>query len=407
MVTLRALGLDPASLPSRYLIRGARLLTSGQEIVDGAVCVEGSRIIAAGRAADVAEFRSLPALDAGEGILAPGYVDIHVHGGGGADAMDGTVEALATMARLHARHGTTAMLATVATGPWERIVRAVGAVREAAAQPPERWDGAQILGLHLEGPFINPGFKGAHPAEHIRVPTPELVEEIWESAGGTWRLVTLAPERWPAALLRHLMSRGVTVSIGHTAATYEQARAAVDAGARHVTHVFNAMVSWHHRKPGVLGVALTDDRVTAEVIADGIHVHPAGVRLALRAKGRERLVLVTDAVRAAGEPDGTYEMLGRTVVASGGTVALPDGTLAGSALTMARAVANTAAFGGLPLASATALATLNPARVIGADGRKGRLAPGHDADLVVLDADGRVHLTVARGRVIAGLDAIA
>lgn len=397
MVQIRFSGCDPSNPPDRLLIRGiGRLLTPEEEVRDAALLVEEGYISAILSARDLQGLADLPSVDVGGATVAPGFIDIHVHGGGGADALDGTQEALGTIASFHAAHGTTALLATVATSPWPEVLSAVEAVAEAAGAPDVR--GARILGLHLEGPFLNPARRGAQPLESLLLPAQPLLEEVLQRAGEHWVLITLAPELWPEELIRFLVERGVTVSLGHTDATWAQARRSIELGSRQATHLFNAMRPFHHREPGVVGAVLLDGRVRAEIVADGIHVHPAAITIAVRMKGPEGIVLVTDAIRAAGLGDGVYELFGQEVTVSGGEARLADGTLAGSTLTMERAVANMVSWG-FPLREAVSMATAVPAQVAGVGRRKGRIAKGYDADLVVLDDAFTVLLTFVEGRI--------
>jgi N-acetylglucosamine-6-phosphate deacetylase len=329
------------------------------------------------------------------GYVAPGFVDLHVHGGGGADFMDADPEAVATVTATHARYGTTALLATTLTAPEEAILAAIRAVRAAPRV------GARVVGFHVEGPFISPRMKGAQDDRHIRAASLEEIDRWFAAAGPGWAWqVTLAPEV-PGALeaIRHLADRGAVASAGHTDCTYARMRAAAEAGLRHVTHLFNAMRGIHHREPGAAGAALTLPGLTAEVVADGVHVHPAVLGMAVRMRGVESVVLVTDAMRAAAMPDGVYRLGGLTARVQDGVARLPDGSLAGSALTMDAAVRNMVRLVGVSLPEAVAMASRNPARVHGLDHRKGAVAPGRDADLVVLDRDLRVVLTMVGGRI--------
>lgn len=328
-----------------------------------------------------------------DGFLAPGFVDLHVHGGGGADFMDGDPEAVATITATHARYGTTGLLATTLAAPEAAIIRAVKAVKAA----PKR--GAQVLGFHVEGPFVNPKMKGAQDGRHVR---PATVGEVdrWLAAGepGDHWHVTLAPEMAGAAeSIRHLVSRGAVVSAGHTDCTYAQLKAATEAGLKHVTHLYNAMRGLHHREPGTVGGALTLPDITVELIADGIHVHPAALAVAVNARGADRVILVTDAMRAAGMPDGESRLGELKATVKNGEARLEDGTLAGSVLTMAGAVRNMVRLVGLPLHTAVAMAALNPARRHGLESRKGSLTVGLDADLVVLDRNLEVAATIVAG----------
>jgi N-acetylglucosamine-6-phosphate deacetylase len=299
--------------------------------------------------------------------------------------MSGDPEECARAARFHIAHGTTALLATTLTAPRGTLLDAVRAI----AATPE----PAIAGIHLEGPWLSPERPGAQDVAALRAPDPAELAEL--TGAGPVRLVSLAPEL-PGALdlIARIVAGGAVAALAHTDATYAQAAAAIEAGARHAVHVFNAMRPLHHREPGVIGAVLDSDAVTCEVIADGHHVHPAAVRLLVRAKGPGRTTFVTDAIEAAGQPDGTYRLGDEPVEVRGGRAVTRTGALAGSTLTMDAAVRNACAWG-VPLADALEMAATTPARVLGL--RKGRIAPGYDADLAVLDADLRVVTTIMGG----------
>lgn len=321
----------------------------------------------------------------GDRFILPGFVDLHVHGGGGADAMDGA-EAVGTLARFHARHGTTALLATTVTAPADVLLRAAAGVAEAVPGP----GAARVLGLHLEGPFISPAMLGAQPAFAIP-PDLALVDAL--AALVPLRVVTLAPEVDPGFVLTaHARRLGARVQIGHTACSYAQAEAALAAGAAGFTHVFNAMTPLHHRAPGCVGCALALGQ-HAEIIVDLQHVTPGAVLAARRAI--PGLYGVTDAVAAAGMPDGAYRLGGHTIHKRGGTVRLADGTLAGSVLTMDRAFVNLLALG-LPMAEASERLSSIPAGYLGLADR-GAIVVGACADLVVADAAGVLLGVVTEG----------
>lgn len=309
-------------------------------------------------------------------VLLPGFVDLHLHGGGGADTMDGGA-AVVTLARQHLRHGTTALLATTMTAPLDEIEAALRAIAPLVA---ERARGtARVLGVHLEGPYISPDKLGAQPAF---ARPPSLAEILSLHTIAPIRLVTVAPEvAGNLALIPALVGAGMRVQIGHTAASYEQALEALQHGASGFTHLFNAMSALHHRAPGVAGAALAHGR-HAEIIPDLLHVHPGAIRAALRAI--PGLFCVTDATAAAGMPDGDYRLGRQTVTKCLGGVRLADGTLAGSTLTMDQALRNLVAIG-LPLAEAAARCSTHAAAYLGLQDR-GRLAPGAWADVVVMDA---------------------
>lgn len=333
-----------------------------------------------------------PTVDATGLVVAPGFVDLQCNGAGGID-LAAEPERMWDVAALLPRWGVTAWLPTIVTSPPAVRERALAALR---AGPPPGWVGAAPLGLHLEGPFLAPGHRGAHPAGLLAEPSREAAAG-WSPEAGV-RLVTLAPEL-PGALelIRDLAGRGVVVSAGHTGASLDEATAAADAGVRWVTHLFNGMAPLHHRRPGIVGAALTDRRLRVGLIADGLHVHPATIAAVWPAL-RGRLTLVTDAVAALGAPPGPVRLGDQTVTAGPDGVRLPDGTLAGSDLSMDRAVRNLTAFTGCPLDEAIAAATSVPAALLGDAGR-GVLVPGAVGDLVLLTPGGEVVATVVGGTV--------
>jgi N-acetylglucosamine-6-phosphate deacetylase len=364
----------PALSPAR--IGGMKLhghLLTPLGFVRGSLTVEAGRIAAIdGKPETESEARADTSLP----LLLPGFIDLHVHGGGGADTMDAG-DAINTLARLHAQHGTTALLATTMTAPIDEIATALRALAPAIAQ---RMPGcARVLGVHLEGPYIHPERLGAQPA-FARTLAMSEVRQLQMLA--PIRVITLAPESDGAlALIPALVQAGLRVQIGHSGASYEQACQALQHGASSFTHLFNAMSPFHHRSPGAAGAALAHAE-QAELIPDLLHVHPGAIRVAQRAV--PRLVAVTDATAAAGMPDGAYRLGRQTVHKAGGAVRLSDGTLAGSTLTMDQALRNLVDLG-LSLVEATACMSGHAARYLGLDDR-GRLAAGAWADLVQLDA---------------------
>ena len=341
-------------------------------------------------------------LDAAGCHLLPGLVDVHVHGAVGCDTMDADPAALARMARFFAHHGVTAFLPTTMTADRAATLAAVRAVAAAGSQP--HANGAAILGIHLEGPFLSPRFPGAQLADAIR--PPDLAEFAALCAAGPVRLITLAPEVDGAYdLIAAARSRGIVAVMGHSAATYAQAEAGVAAGIRQATHTYNAMTGLHHREPGALGCVLSNDAVFAQLIADNVHVHPAAMRVLARCKGLARTVLITDAMRAAGLPPGSYELGGQPVTVADGQCRLADGTLAGSVLTLEQGVANFAAAAGLDIPAAWQAGSLTPLASLGLDDRRGRIAPGQIADVVLVEDTGAVVATVVQGRVVYLRDA--
>ena len=381
------------------LVTGARILTPAGEWPRGWIAVADGRITAMGQGKPP-ERRHAGAdvLDASGLVALPGFVDLHVHGAVGVDVMDADPDGLRRMARFFARHGVTAWLPTTMTASARDLERALEAVAEVLG-PVER--GATVLGAHLEGPYLSKARKGAQDPALIRVAERAEATRLLDT--GIVRLLALAPEvegnRW---LIAEAVERGVTVAAGHTDATYDQAVRAVADGVRHVTHAFNAMRPLRHREPGMLGAALTLPELVCELVADNVHVHPAVMRLLLQAKGPGGVVLVTDAVRATGLPDGAYQVGDRPAIHMDGAIRLADGTLAGSVLTLDRALHNLQAATGRPLAELWATTSRNAARAIGVDGAKGSLEADKDADLVLLDPDLGVVATVAEGVLVHG-----
>ena len=310
--------------------------------------------------------------------------------------MDAQPETLSHLAKFYAEHGCTSFLATTWTDTRERIRAALQNVAQhIGAQP----NGATVLGAHLEGPYLNPEKCGAQNAEHIRRAQRDEALEFLDI--GVIRLLALAPEydenHW---LIRECVRRGITVSAAHTSATYDQIRAAVAMGLKQTTHTYNAMTGLHHREPGTLGAALTMSEIRCEVIADNIHVHPGAMNLLYRAKGADGVILITDAVRGAGMPDGEYPIDDRVTIVRDGAVRLPDGTLAGSTLTMDKALRNFMQVTNRPLSELWQCSSLNAARAIGVSASKGSIEVGKDADLVLVDSSINVHLTVVEGRIV-------
>lgn len=343
-----------------------------------------------------------PFLDCSDCTLLPGFIDVHIHGSGGADVMDATPEALETISRFLVRHGVTGFYATTVTASHSATLAAVeNAARFIdAAQHGSGGDkpiGARILGVHLEGPFISPAHPGAQNPAHVRPPSVEEFGALLEA--GPVRMITLAPEIPGAeAVIEMALEAGVRVVLGHTGATFEQARSAIGAGVSQATHTYNAMTGLHHREPGTVGATLSDDGIYAQLIADGIHVHPAAMRILGRCKGPPRTLLISDAIRAAGMPEGRFEMGRLPVIVKDGACRLEDGTLAGSVLTLDRALQNFMAATGWPLVQAWPVTSLSPAQAMGIENEVGRIRAGARADLTLLDRAGQVAATVAGGR---------
>ncbi|MCS7216459.1 MAG: N-acetylglucosamine-6-phosphate deacetylase [Candidatus Bipolaricaulota bacterium] len=369
-------------------LRGGRLVLP-DAVVPGDLLVQDGRIAAVGEG--VAR-RAPRALDVSSFYVAPGFLDLQANGALGQTFLTAPAEGIQAILDFFARHGTTGLLATLTSAPWAELRAALARLR-GIAHP-------VLLGVHLEGPFLAEGRRGAHPQAHLRPPSAAAARDLLGEFGPLIRLWTLAPEL-PGALevLRILREEGVVGAAGHSEASYDEACQAFATGVALVTHLFNGMRPLHHREPGLVGAAL-EREVFVSLICDGIHVHPAVLRLVAKWKGFDRLILVTDAVAPTGLPDGDYELFGHRVRVEGGAPRLPDGTLAGSTLTLDRAIRNFREFTGCSLSEAVRCATLNPARLLGIDDRKGSLAPGKDADLVVFDEDLTVHYTIVGGRIV-------
>ncbi len=384
----------PNRLPAE---RGAHvdvLAIRGRLLLDGDL-IPGTLLIRDGRIAEIVRGPSAVSSDAPlleADIVSPGFLDLQVNGGFGVEVGE-SPDALRHLSDCLPPTGVTAYLPTVISSPREFYPRVFTAFEEARGAP-----GARPLGLHLEGPLLSPERSGAHDRRVVEAADVSLLEEF--ARHDAVRVVTVAPER--EGVLRwisRLAGRGVLVSLGHTSATYEQFMLGVDAGARMGTHLFNAMSPFLHRAPGAVGAALVDERLTAGIIVDGVHSHPAAIRLALRAKGAERVALVTDMISAAGMPPGTYALGGRSIVVEETAARREDGTLAGSTITLDAAIRNFVTWCGIPPAEALRMATEVPARLLGEE-TLGRLAVGADADLVLLSNDLRVERTLIRGAVV-------
>jgi N-acetylglucosamine-6-phosphate deacetylase len=392
---MRAHDGDPRSADGRVVLAGARVVTPAGTLRSGWVAVHAGVIAAAGPGLPPAGDAS-PVVDLGGAWLVPGFVDMHVHGGGGAWLASADPEELARAVRFHLTHGTTSMLASIATSPLDSMVACASAAAAAAAGPLA----PALAGIHLEGPFISRERSGAQDPGAIRDPDPAAMERLLDACGGWARVVTVAPEL-PGGLelVRQIARAGVVPAVGHTQAGYETATAAVDAGARVSTHLFNAMPGLHHRDLGTVGAALSREEVVCELVNDGVHLRPEVVWLVFQAAGARRVALVTDAIAAAGMDDGDYHFGRVPLRVRGGVARLVDGrTIAGSTLTMDAALRRAVQEVGVPMEDAVAAASTTPASAIGIGGRTGSIEPGKAADLVVLDDDLEVVAVMAAGR---------
>ncbi|WP_340031110.1 N-acetylglucosamine-6-phosphate deacetylase [Paenibacillus sp. FSL K6-1122] len=382
------------------LLRG-KLLLADEILEDGVIAWRDGEILYAGIPEGLPErirSEALPLSVPERGLIVPGFIDIHVHGGNGEDFMDASPEVLDKITSFHSMQGTTAMLATSMTAPKERLDNVLAEVdRYRSGEMPY----AQLEGVHLEGPFFSPKWPGAQNPEHIILPDVSWLEAWEKQYPGLIRQVTLAPEREGALeVISWLREQRITAALGHTDATYEEVERAVEAGLHHAVHTFNAMTPLHHRLPGAAGAVLSDPRISAEVIADGIHVHPAAISILAQLKQHDdQLVLITDAMSAAGLDDGEYKIGDLPVIVKHGEARLKDGgALAGSTLTMIRGFRYLVQEVGLSLKAASRAASLTPARLLGIDHRTGSLAQGKQADIVLLNAELDIEGVWVKGR---------
>lgn len=381
----------------KRILEGSLLLPDGQKTY-GEIEIEG-RKIAGIKKRDRPASNNRPESDH---LIVPGFIDVHVHGGGGADTMDATLDAFATIAKTHARSGTTSWLATTVTAPPQQIERVINCAAEYMIREQQRGgEGARLLGVHLEGPYLNPRHRGAQRDEYMIRPDADQFIGWLQRAEGVVRMITIAPEMDGAGeVIREALKCGIVVSAGHTDATWEEMDIAVSMGVTHLTHLFNAMRPLHHREPGLIGYAMGNQSVSADFIVDGVHLHPRMVDIVLSAFGTERLLLITDAMRAACMGDGEFEIGGLHVTVEEGVARIDNGSLAGSLLTLQTAFQRIVQVHGRSVQDASRMASTNPAKLLGLQEAKGRISAGADADLVCLSSSGDVMLTMVEGEIV-------
>lgn len=382
----------------RFTLRGARLIDATTDLAAGNITIESAQI----QAIDAEQGEHGQEIDATNAIVMPGFIDVHTHGGGGFNLHTTNAEEIHDYLRWVSGTGVTSCLLAIVgvpnAMPLPQLQTAVQAIEH--IKQSERITGAEPLGVHMEGPYFSVERRGAHPPSWLRMPDEAETERVLEVARGHLRLITLAPELPGAqAMIRRLLEAGVTVSMGHTDADYEQAQEGIRWGITHATHCFNAMRPLHHRHPGPLAAIFEAPQVRGELIGDGIHVHPTLMRILVKMLGPERVVVITDAQACAGMPEGVFEFAGQRLHVGNGAARLDDGSLAGSVLTMDQALRNMVMFARVSLSDAVRMQTLNPALAAGAADRKGRLQAGYDADLVIMDRDLQLQATISRGRV--------
>lgn len=379
-----------------FAIKNVKIVTPFRIVDNGTIVISGKQISNMGKVTDVNISSDVPVYDLKGKTVTPGFIDLLVHGGGGKGFADDSDESIKTISDFFFSHGTTGMLASLFSKKIDLLKQDVNRVASFA----ENHRDSNIWGIHMEGPFINPKIKGAHKIEYLWEPNVEMWNELNASARGSIKIMTIAPElSGNIDVIRAAASQGVVPSIGHTLALYDDIEKAIDNGAAHVTHMFNAMRPFHHREAGIMVAALLRNELKVELIADGIHVDPIVMKLLHNIKGSGGIILVTDAIRACGMPDGDYHFMDQKIIVKDKKAFLENGTLAGSTLTMEEAVRNMVKLVGVPLTDAVRMASLNGAKVLGREHQKGILAVGKDADLVVMDDDFNVHATIYEGEV--------
>jgi N-acetylglucosamine-6-phosphate deacetylase len=380
-----------------YLIKSGFVLESGIGFNKKDVLIQNGKIKKIDENIAQSEEEDCEVLDAEDFWVVPGLIDIHTHGAMGIDFMDAGYSELKELSVFYASKGVTSFLATTMTDSIERIKDALKNIHHAINKGVP---GARIVGVNMEGPFINPDYRGAHPKEYIIMPTLGLIEEFIKSSGNNIRLITIAPElEGVKEITQKLLKEGITIAAGHSGIDFIGAESAFNNGFGHVTHLFNAMTGMHHRKPGLVGAALDTENVTVEIIPDGIHVHPSVVRSAIKCKTCDRTVLITDSIAAAGAG---YENLklkfaGEKIMIKDGAAVFDNGVLAGSTITMIDGVKNMVQRMGIDLGDAIKMASENPAKVIGIFDRTGTISEGKDADVIILDKGLRVRTTITGG----------
>lgn len=383
------------------ILRNGTIYQPHQIIPQGDIWLENGRIKAIS-SEYIQNDGTASVIDVQGQIISPGFIDLHIYGGGGASVMDATPEAVHTILRTHAQYGTTGMLVSTVTAEIPLLISALQAIDRAAQISTEETQGAKVLGVHLESCFLAPPKRGAHKLEWLQTPSVALFQQLQAASGGRIKLMTIAPELAGAAeLIEYVWTQDVVASFGHTDADYDTAVAWIRKGMHICTHLFNAMNGLGHRAPGGAGAFLTESAAMVQIIPDGVHVHPAALELAYRAKGADKICLVTDSLMVAGTDITEFYFFDRLAKATDRACFLPDGTLAGSKLTMNRAVKLFHETTSATLHEALHMASLNPAKAIGLDQHKGSLEVGKDADVLVMDHDLNVHMTFVEGMLIA------
>ncbi len=378
----------------KFALTGGKIVTPFRIIENGSIVIKDRMIYEIGKAQDVSFGKNCEVIDVSGKLITPGFVDLLVHGGGGYGFADDSEDSIELISKYFYRFGSTSVLASLYAKPEELLLNDLRRVADYIIEHPK----SNIIGIHMEGPYLNKELKGAMNENYLWTPSLESWEAMWEASQGLIKIMTIAPEL-PGAfeVMRAAATKGVVLSIGHSMASYEQIEAAIDNGAAHVTHIFNAMRPFHHRNPGVILGSLLRNELKIELIADTLHVHPAVMEFLLKLKGSSGIILITDSIRAGGMHAGEYEFADQKVYMKDKKAFLEDGTLAGSTLTLNSAIRNMVDIVGAKVTDAVRMASLNGAKVIGLP--KGILAVGKDADVVVLDENYNVEMTIHLGKI--------
>lgn len=376
---------------------GGEIITPFRTLESSVLLIEDGIISQLGKISDVEIPDGTELIDCSNCMITPGFVDLLCHGGAGASFADDSADSIKTASEYFLKHGSTTLLASLHAKPYELLLNDLKRVSDYILEHTE----SNLFGIHMEGPFLNKIFKGAMNEEYLWTPSKELWEALWDSSQGTIKLMTIAPEL-PGALdvIREAAKKGVVVSIGHSMATYAEIEAAIDNGAAHVTHIFNAMKPLHHRNPGVLLSSLLRNELKIELIADTFHVHNAVMELLLKLKGSDGIILITDSIKAGGMHEGEYDFADQKVIMKDKKAFLHDGTLAGSTLTLNTAIKNINRLGNAKINDAVRMASLNGAKVLGISRQKGIISVGKDADVVIMDSEFNVVMTLLKGKKI-------
>ncbi len=382
---------------------GGTLITPFRVVNNGTLVIDNGRIYELGKSSDIDLPDDCEAIDVSGKMITPGFIDLLVHGGGGAGFADPEEGSIETVSKYFLEHGSTTVLASLFAKPTEKLLSDLRRLADYIEAHPD----SNIKGIHMEGPYLNKALKGAMNENYLWQPSIESWNEMWDASKGHIKIMTIAPELPGATkVMREAAEKGVVLSIGHSMATYDDIEYAIDNGAAHVTHMFNAMRPFHHRTPGVILGALLRNELKIELIADTLHVHPAVMELLLKLKGANGIILVSDSIRAGGMHEGEYEFADQKVIMKAKKAYLEDGTLAGSTLTLNAAVKNMVETANAKITEAVRMASLNGAKVVALDHKKGILAAGRDADIVVLDDNYDVEMTIIQGKIAYKREAV-